>query len=65
MTNREHRQLEELSVFVHGILTGLHLLGVAYNLRKRNWVDVTAHTLAAGYDLYAVNTHLNHLRDCE
>lgn len=62
---KSDRQLQELSIFVHGVLTGLHILGIAYNLKKRNWGDVAAHTAAAGYDLWAVNKHIGSLRECE
>lgn len=55
------KEVDILSVFVHGILAGLHLLGVAYNLRKRNGWDVLAHTGACAYDLWAVNKHLKGL----
>ena len=66
MTNvKSERQIAELGVFVHGVLAGLHLLGVVYNLRKRNWVDVTAHTLAAGYDIWAVNKHVVQCQNCD
>lgn len=55
------RQLQELGVFVHGILVGLHLLGVAYNAKRRNWGDVMLHGVAATYDLWAVSKHLRAL----
>jgi hypothetical protein len=55
------RQVEALGVFVHGVLTGLHLLGIVYNLRKRNWFDVAAHSSAAAYDTWAVSKHLRAL----
>lgn len=55
------RQMTELGVFVHGALVGLHLLGVVYNLRRHNWVDMGAHTAAALYDTWAVHKHLRDL----
>lgn len=61
------RQLQELGVFVHGILTGLHILGVVYNLRRRNYLDAAAHAGAAAYDAYAVSKHMRSLEgmsDC-
>lgn len=51
------RQLQELGVFVHGVLAGLHLLGFMYNLRRRNWGDVMAHGAATAYDMWAVTKH--------
>ena len=55
-------QLQGLGVFVHGVLAGLHILGAVFNWRRKNWVDVTAHTAAAGYDVWAANKHLNCVR---
>jgi hypothetical protein len=54
-------RLDELSIFVHGTLAGLHLLGIVYNLKRRNHWDVLAHGCAAAYDLYAVGVHLRAL----
>lgn len=56
-----NRQLQELGVFVHGVLAGLHLLGLVYNARRRNWIDVAAHGFAAAYDVYAVSKHMKAL----
>lgn len=61
MTNASEHQLQSLGIFVHGVLAGLHLLGVAYNLKRKNWVDVSAHTLAAGYDIWATTKHVRKL----
>ena len=61
---KSERQMAELGVFVHGVLAGLHLIGIAYNLRKRNWVDVVAHTGAVAYDIWAVNKHLVQCQEC-
>ncbi len=47
-----------LSAFVHGALTGLHALGVLYNVKRRNWLDVVAHSLALGYDAHAMRKHI-------
>lgn len=58
---KAERQMAELGVFVHGLLAGLHLLGAAYNLRRRNWFDVTAHLSAAVYDGWAVHKHMRDL----
>ena len=57
------RQLQQLGVFVHGVLTGLHVLGMVYNLKRRNWFDVVAHGGAAVYDTWAVAKHLRALED--
>lgn len=62
MKPQPERQLSELGVFVHGVLAGLHLLGVVYNMRRRNWWDVTAHTAAAIYDTHAAMAHTRDLQ---
>ena len=54
---RAEVHIASLATFVHGVLTGLHLLGVVYNLRRRNWSDVAAHSAAAMYDLHATARH--------
>lgn len=54
---KNNKELQELALFVHGILFGLHSLGFVYNLKRRNWFDVLVHGTAAGYDLYAVRRH--------
>jgi len=56
------RQLAELGIFVHGILTALHILGLAYNLKRRNWFDCTMHSAAAAYDVYAVGKHMRQVQ---
>ena len=55
------RQLQQLGVFVHGVLVGLHTLGIVYNLKRRNWLDVCIHGGAAIYDTWAVAKHLRAL----
>lgn len=52
------RQLEELAVVVHGSLATLHLLGLLYNLRRRNVLDSLVHGAAALYDINAVRAHV-------
>ena len=54
-------QLQELGVFVHGVLAGLHALGIIYNVKRHNWIDVGAHTGAAAYDIWAVHKHIRAL----
>ena len=46
-----------LAAWVHGWLSGLHLLGTVYNARRRNWVDVVAHSAALAYSVRAVIHH--------
>ncbi len=68
MSRHAEQHIQELSVFVHGILAGLHTLGVAYNLKRRNWWQAVAHVSAAVFDAHAVYSHcrtLDRLRDAE
>lgn len=60
-SNGSERQLQELGVFVHGMLASLHALGLAYNLRRRNWFDVGMHGSALIYDTWAAAKHRRHL----
>lgn len=53
-------QLAELALFTHGVLFALHVLGLTYNLKRRNKVDVACHAGAAVYDAWAL---LNHMDD--
>lgn len=52
-----HQELEKLAMFVHGMLAGLHLLGVVYNVKRKNYLDVTAHAAAFIYDIHAASKH--------
>lgn len=63
MSYHDDRRMAELSAFVHGVLAGLHVLGIAYNLRKRNWFDVFMHTSAAIYDVHSMHSHVNDCHD--
>jgi len=51
-------EVDQLAVFVHGILAGLHLLGVVYNVKRGNVFDVAAHSAAFVYDVYATTKHV-------
>jgi hypothetical protein len=72
MTNgsgRPDRELSALAIGVHTALGVLHLLGVAYNIRrvvqghKKNMFDVAVHSTIAAYDFYAVTKHVRDFRD--
>jgi hypothetical protein len=58
MKPKAELQMAELSVFVHGALTTLHILGIIYNMRRKNWFDSVMHFSAATYDCWAVNKHM-------
>lgn len=55
---RGERDIESLAVFVHGVLAGLHALGIVYNMKRRNWFDVAAHSAAMSYDIWATAKHV-------
>lgn len=46
-----------LAACVHGFLTFGHLLGVLYNVKRKNRVDVAIHTACIVYDARAVRHH--------
>jgi len=59
------RQMQELGVFVHGVLFGFHSLGVVYNARRGRWVDTAIHTATAVYDLVSAIKHTKYLSRTE
>ena len=61
---KPEQQMAELGVVIHSVLMTLHLVGVAYNLRRKNWLDVVAHGLATGYDAWAITKHIKHVKQC-
>jgi hypothetical protein len=63
MASRSDQQLQELGVFVHGALTFGHLLGIVYDIKRRNWFDVSAHMAAATYDIWATRKHIHNLQE--
>lgn len=60
------KELHVLGAFVHGVLTGLHALGIAYNVRRvqqgssRNWFDIAMHS---GALLYSAHAAMHHVHD--
>ena len=60
MTDR--REVHELSIFVHGVLSGLHLLGVVYGIKRKNWFDTAAHTLGVIFSVQATVHHTKEAR---
>lgn len=50
-------ELELLAIAVHGMLAGLHLLGVLYNVKRRNWKSAWVHACAFTFDAYSVWVH--------
>jgi len=58
---RAEQDVQYLATFVHGVLAALHALGIAYNVKRRNWFDVAAHSAAMTYDIWATAKHLDAL----
>ena len=50
--------MHQMSSFVHGSLTALHILGVAYGIRRKNWLDVAAHTFGVAFSVRATAHHI-------
>jgi hypothetical protein len=65
MKPRAEEQLEAMAVVIHGTLFSLHILGVIYNLRRQNKLDVLAHSLASIYDAHAIFHHLSKIKVLE
>ena len=63
--NQSDRQMQEIALMIHTLLTAGHCLGIVYNAKRRNWLDVAAHTAAATYDISAINKHMRALRHAE
>lgn len=51
------REGETLAVFGHGLLAGIHLLGVVFNLNRKKWVHASIHLAAVVYDGWSVVRH--------
>ena len=51
------REIETLAVFVHGALAFGHLLGLVFNVRRRNGFDSLAHAAGVIYDTAAAVGH--------
>lgn len=49
--------METLAAFVHGMLASLHLLGIVYNVRRKNWIDAGVHAAVCAYDTQAAFHH--------
>jgi len=56
------KEIHILGIFVHGALSAFHLLGVVYNVRRRNYWDIAIH--AAGI-AYSARSTLHHAKEAE
>lgn len=58
MLKKENKkELEGLSTFVHGGLCAGHLLGLFYNLKRKNYADAAIHGVVAVYDCLSTLYH--------
>ena len=67
-TNKRYKMSKELHVlaaYVHGALTALHAIGIVYNYKKGNRMDVLIHALAMAYDAKSVYHHYNEAKGIE
>ena len=60
---KPNKEVHELAGFVHGTLSSLHLLGLVYNARRKNWWDVLAHSLAMVYSIRSAVHHQHKARE--
>ena len=56
---KAEQDIQYLATFVHGALAALHALGIVYNIKRRNWFDVAAHSAAMSYDVWATAKHID------
>lgn len=52
------KDIHGFAAFVHGALCFGHALGIVYNLKRRNRLDVIVHALALGYSLHSTRHHV-------
>lgn len=62
---REQREMQFFAALIHGLLAAGHGLGLVYNIRKKNWMDVAVHSVASTYDLWAMQKHLARAKEAE
>lgn len=55
--------MHQMSSFVHGSLTALHVLGVCYGIRRKNWYDVAAHTFGVAFSVRATAHHIKQTKE--
>lgn len=51
------KEVHTLACFVHGMAAALHIIGIVYNIRRRNWFDVAAHAFSVTYGIRSVHNH--------
>lgn len=56
---KAEQNIECLASFVHGLLAGLHALGIVYNIKRRNWLGAAAHSAGMSYDIWATVEHID------
>lgn len=56
------KEVHALAAVVHGALIALHTLGLIYNVRRKNRVDIAIHTFALGYSVRACTHHVKESR---
>lgn len=51
------KEVHRYAAFIHGMLTALHIVGIVYNVRRRNRLDTVVHGAAMAYSLHATFHH--------
>lgn len=58
----EHEDLESTALFIHGMGATINLIGVMYNLRRRNWIPFWGNLFGFGFHVWSAWLHLEDLR---
>ncbi|MBC8410357.1 MAG: hypothetical protein H8E12_16795 [Rhodobacteraceae bacterium] len=53
------KEIDTIAAFVHGALFGLHMLGLVYNLKRRNYLYSAIHAAVAVFDAVSTAKHLD------
>jgi len=56
---KAEQDIQYLATFVHGVLGCSSRTWSPYNVKRRNWLDVAAHSAAMSYDIWATAKHLD------
>ena len=58
-----HHDLHGLACAVHGALVALHLLGLAYGVKRKNYGDAAVHAGAACFSIHAALHHVEAVKE--
>ena len=52
------KEIDNIAAFVHGSLFSLHMLGLVYNLKKKNYLYSAIHAAVGIFDVVGTMRHL-------